>query len=945
VYVFGWGLELTMALTAGTRLGIYEITGQLGAGGMGEVYRARDTKLGREVAIKTLPSALASDKDRLARFEREAKLLAALNHAHIAAVYGLDAHEGTHYLAMELVEGETLEKKLKTGPLPVEDALRLALQIAEALEAAHGKGVVHRDLKPANIMLTREGQAKVLDFGLAKAFSGVAGEASPAHSPALSLAMTQAGLVLGTAGYMSPEQASGQGSDQRADVWAFGVVLYEMLTGLPVFKGESVPHILADVLKTEPDWNRLPKNLHPRVRQLLERCLTKKPRSRMHSIADARIEIEAALADPEGAEVLAAVQTGQPARASWPRLAAAALVGAAATAGLAALAGGYLRPTPAPEPRPVVRFSAPIPMGTLFTTDPLSTIALSRDGTQLAYAADNGIYVRNLGQTDALLVPGTVEQGVGAATPAFSPDGQWLVYVHVMSAVGPFAVKRVPISGGAPVVILDEAGLVDEFPHGLSWPTPDSILFANREGVVRLPANGGAAEVLVQRADTERFYSPQILPAGDAVLFTRVAGSAGTTGGYEAAQVVVQSIGQDDRTVVWEGGSAARYLPTGHLVYAQGTALFAIPFDATTRAVRGGPVPLVQGLRRSPNGFTDTATFAISDNGTLALIPGDPNAQPAARIETTLSWIDRDGNEEPLPIRPDDYTMVRISPDGTKVALVVGAQLGRDLPPTIWIYDFATGNLRLLASDPPVHDAPVWSADGSRIFVRAGRPPETPISVQAIELETGEASVVAETSPDFPFLLPWAVAPDGRTLGLVNAMSLTDVNVATLSLEDGTLTSLLSGPGNQNQPSFTPDGAWVAVSEQPEGGAIEINLRPFPAAARTRIPVGRGESPVFSRDGSELFFFDGQGIASAPIAYTPTLSVGTPRRLFEASGYLWALYGRSWDPAPSGERFLAIRAPSGADDAPSETRQINVVLNWLEELKSRVPVNVSGGRD
>ena len=933
-----------MALAAGTRLGIYEITGQLGAGGMGEVYRARDTKLGREVAIKTLPSTLASDIDRLARFEREAKLLAALNHAHIAAVYGLDAHEGTQFLAMELVEGDTLEAKLKVGALPVDDALRLALQIAEALEAAHGKGVVHRDLKPANIMLTRDGQAKVLDFGLAKAFSGVAGEASPAHSPALSLAMTQAGLVLGTAGYMSPEQASGQGSDQRADVWAFGVVLYEMLTGLPVFKGESVPHILADVLKTEPDWNRLPKNLHPRIRQLLERCLTKRPRSRLHSIADARIEIEAALADPEGVLARSAVRVAESAQASWPRLAAAAGIAAVATAGIAVLAGGYLRPAPAPEPRPVVRFSAPIPAGTLFTTDAVSTITLSRDGTRMAYAGDNGIYLRNLGETEARLVGGTVEQGVGAATPAFSPDGQWLVYVHVMAAVGPFAVKRVPISGGAPVTLL-ESDLLDTFPHGLSWPTPDSILFVNREGIARLPANGGAAEVLVRRGDTERFYSPQILPAGDAVLFTRVAGSAGTGGGYEGAQVIVQSIGQEDRTVVWEGGSAARYLPTGHLVYAQGTALFAIPFDPTTRTTSGGPVPLVQGLRRSANAFTDTANFSISDSGTLVLIPGDLNAQAAARIETTLSWIDRNGNEEPLTVRPDDYTMARVSPDGTKVALVVGAQLGRELPPAVWIYDIATRNLRLLTTDPPVQDAPVWSVDGRRIFVRAGRPPETPISVQAIELETGEATVLAEASSDFPFLLPWAAAPDGRTLGLVNALSLTDVNVATLSLEDGALASLLSGPGNQNQPSFTPDGTWIAVSEQPEGGVAEINLRPFPAVARTRIPVGRGESPVFSRDGSELFFFDGQGIVAAPISYTPTLSVGTPQRLFEAPGYLWAIVGRSWDPDPSGERFLVIREPAGTDATEPEARQIDVVLNWFEELKSRVPVESTGGSD
>jgi serine/threonine protein kinase len=292
-----------MAINPGTRLGSYEITGSLGAGGMGEVYRARDAKLGREVAIKTLPASLASDKERLARFEREAKLLASLNHAHIGAIYGLDEQAGALFIAMELIEGQSLEEKLKAGALPVEEALRLGLQIAEALEAAHAKGVVHRDLKPANVMVTADGVVKVLDFGLAKAFAGDPAEATAAHSPALSLAMTQQGLVLGTAGYMSPEQASGQATDQRADVWAFGVVLYEMLTGLPLFGGESVPHILADVLRSQPDWTRLPQNLHPRIRQLLERCLEKRPRYRYAGIADARTDIEVVLKDPAGVVV------------------------------------------------------------------------------------------------------------------------------------------------------------------------------------------------------------------------------------------------------------------------------------------------------------------------------------------------------------------------------------------------------------------------------------------------------------------------------------------------------------------------------------------------------------------------------------------------------------------------------------------------------------------
>ena len=300
-----------MALDVGTTLGNFEITGQLGAGGMGEVYRARDTKLGRDVAIKTLPKSLAGDADRLARFEREAKLLAALNHAHIASVYNLDEHEGTLFIAMELVEGETLDTRLKRGALPVDEALGLALQIAQALEAAHDKGVVHRDLKPANIMITPDGVVKVLDFGLAKAFTGDPKDASPVHSPALSMAMTQAGLVLGTAGYMSPEQASGQATDQRADVWAFGIVVYEMLTGMPVFHGESVPHILAAVLQLEPDWGRLPQQLHPRIRFMLERCLTKKPRNRYAGIADARADIEAVISDPAGASLAAPAVTRQ----------------------------------------------------------------------------------------------------------------------------------------------------------------------------------------------------------------------------------------------------------------------------------------------------------------------------------------------------------------------------------------------------------------------------------------------------------------------------------------------------------------------------------------------------------------------------------------------------------------------------------------------------------
>jgi serine/threonine-protein kinase len=920
-----------MALEKGTRFGPYTITGMLGAGGMGEVYRAQDLNLGRDVAIKILPRALAEDADRLARFEREAKLLAALNHPHIAVVYGLDDVAGTRYLAMELIEGETLEKRLEAGALPVDDALRLALQIAEALEAAHGKGVVHRDLKPANVMLTSHDQIKVLDFGLAKAFSGADGEASAAHSPALSPAMTQVGYVLGTAGYMSPEQATAQFTDQRADIWAFGVVLYEMLTGLPVFKGESVPHVLADVLKTEPEWSRLPPDLHPRVELLLKRCLAKKPRSRLHSIADARIEIEAALGDPDGGilhrEMAAAGRAGP------LRLVA---VGGAVGAAVAVAAGWLMWSASEPAPGPVARFSIQLPQEQSLTAAPVSMVGLSPDGTRIVYVADNRLYLRNLDDPEIQPVAGAesafIGFGSGPGTPAFSPDGQWIV--HMENRAGTFVINRLPSTGGAPVLLHEEEGVAN-FPHGISWPLPDTILFANAAGIVRMPANGGAVEVLVARGEDERLYSPQLLPGGDAVLFTSVPGQLGTGGRFEDASIVVQSIGGDDRTVVWQRGSAARYLPTGHLVYAEGSSLFAIAFDPAARAVRGGPVPLVSGLRRSSNGFTDAANFTVSDTGTLVYMPAERAPNATDRITTSLTWIDREGREEPLPLRPDDYTFARISPDGTRIALVVGAGLGRTLPPAIWIYDLATRNLSLLATEPASNDGPVWSTDSRRIYFRgiiAGGN-----RLFSIDLETRATTVVAETGPGFEYALPWSLAPDEATLALVNAQSETEIDTAILSVADGEFAPLLAGEGQQNEPSLSPNGAWLAHAESSPGSPSEINLRPFPAVTRTRIPVGLGSSPVFSRDGSELYFFDGSGIAVAEISYEPTLRVGEPRRIVESDAYMWALYGRTWDPDPSGERFLVIHDPAARNIIEPERAQIDVVMNWFEELERRVP--------
>jgi serine/threonine-protein kinase len=924
-----------MALEPGTRLGPYVITGLLGAGGMGEVYRARDPQLGREIAVKVLPAALANDAHRLARFEREAQLLAALNHPHIAAIHLLAEHEGTRYLAMELIEGTTLADVVARGALPVDEALRLALQIAEALEAAHGKGVVHRDLKPANVMLTRDGQIKVLDFGLAKALGADRNETAPAQSPA-SLAMTQQGVVLGTAGYMSPEQASGQASDQRADIWAFGVVLYEMLTGAPLFHGESVPHVLADVLKTEPDWRRLPKSLAPRIRLLLERCLTKKPRNRLHAIADARIEIEAVLADPSAAGPDA---SHPPRAANRASLTAAGVVIAA----VAAAAGWLLRTAPTAEPAVVARFAWLLPDD--YAVQLTSMIAVSPDGTHVAYFEGDRLYLRNLAETEPHPVPGTAEPAT-VTQPTFSPDGRWLAYVHVSGVDGPFTIKRIPVGGGAPVPIY-VAESYGEFPFSLSWPTPDALLFTTARGVVRLPENGGATEVLVPSVGGEVLFSPQLLPDGKSVLFTRVPGGAERTiNTYDAAQVAVQSIGQQDRKVVLENGSAARYVPSGHLVYARGRALLAIGFDAEARAVRGGAVSVAEGLARSSGVASDAANFAVSETGTLALIAGESDAA-SSRIQTTLTWVDRSGREEPLTIPPDDYTMARLSPDGTRVALVIGAALGRQSPEaSLWIYDFRTENLRLVATEPANADGPVWWPDGKRILFRGFRPSGGDLSadVFSIEIDTGEVTLMATGSESFPRPMPWALAPDGQTLAVVNARAVGDVNIATLSLGNQQLAALFADDANYSQPAFSPDGAYIALREIRANGAEEIFVRDFPAVARTRVPVAAGTQPVFSRDGSELFFYDGRGFAAASISYEPALRIGPPRRLFESSDYFLGDYGRAWDLDASGQRFLMIRNADATRAAPAAERDdrerphIDVVVNWLEELKSRVPV-------
>ncbi len=588
-----------MSLQPGTTLAHYEITAPLGAGGMGEVWRAHDTTLDRDVAIKVLPEAFAADAERLARFEREAKVLASLNHPNIGAIHGLEQSGDTRALVLELVEGPTLADRIAQGPIPLDEALPIAKQIAEALEAAHEAGVIHRDLKPANIKVRDDGTVKVLDFGLAKALEPEQSEADAANSPTRTAQATQPGIILGTAAYMSPEQASGRAADKRSDIWAFGVVLYEMLTGQRPFAGESVSHVLASVLKTAPDWAVLPAEIPAPVRTLLRRGLEKDRRRRLQHVGDARVEIEDALmmSQPGVAEAIPGRQV-----AAWPpmRLLLAALV----VATLSGLAGWGLTRPPPTLPAPITRMSIVLPQTQVRTNPGRRGVSISPTGAQVVYVANSQLYLRALDELQAQPLAGT--EGSAPTIPFFSPDGQWIGFYSVRDA----ALNKVALSGGA-AVTLTEVGN----PFGASWGADDTIVFAQRaRGILRVAGAGGTPEQLVSVEPPAVAHQPQILPGGEAVLYTL----AGGLGQWDTAQIVVEQVATGERTVLVEGGSDARYLPTGHLLYALGGTLLAVPFDVDRLEVAGGPVPLVEGVSRATLTGAANVDMALTGAGLSA---------------------------------------------------------------------------------------------------------------------------------------------------------------------------------------------------------------------------------------------------------------------------------------------------------------------------------------
>ncbi len=877
----------------GSSLAHYRITAALGAGGMGEVYRATDTKLGRDVALKVLPEAFAADPDRLARFEREAKVLASLNHPGIAHLYGFEslASAGAttvHVLVMELAEGEELAERLKRGPLPVEEAIAVGRQIAEALEAAHEKGVVHRDLKPANLKLTPDGRVKVLDFGLAKAWSGDEGGAASSadfsRSPTLAHSGTAAGLILGTAAYMSPEQARGKAVDKRADVWALGVVLYEMLTGRKLFDGETVTDVLAAVVRQEIDWQALPPATPALLLRLVRSCLERDPRQRLHDVADARIVLDELLRGASDDAFTAA-----PSRASTSAWRAATAL-AVAVATLAGLAAGYWLRRPAPTAASE-RWLLAIPDGLTVAVTDQPQVALSRDGElQVAVVADARGTERLLLRRRGELEPRLVVDTDGARGPFFSPDGAWIGFFR------PGGLYKVPVAGGPPVRLAEATGQS----RGGSWGADGFVYFAPDTivGISRVPEGGGSVQ-LVTRPDEKRDERthrwPEALPEG-AVLFTCDTGAS--TEYYDDARIEAVRPATGERKVLVESASMARYSPSGHLVFARGGALFAVPFDPRSLTVHGSPVKVVDGVATDVG--SGAVQFALAGNGALLWTPGGSTAS------YDLVWVDRQGGETRTQLPPAPYNEAALSRDGTHVALVGGQGGVSDL----WVADLLRGVVTRLTFDEWV-TRPVFSPDGTRIAY--GRRPQGELGNNSqIVWQPSDGSRRAEVLVEGARShVPSSFTPDGRALVYdANEQKGLGRDVYLLPLvPPGKPQPLVEGPFMKDQAMVSPDGRWLAYVSN-ESGQLDVYVRPFPAGAgRWQISDAQGTEPRWSHDGRELFYRSRNVLVRVPIEAGREFRAGKPEPLFDrvATGALVATYG----PSPDGKRFFTFRSSGG----------------------------------
>jgi serine/threonine-protein kinase len=891
---------------------------------MGEVYRARDTKLNRDVALKILPDSVAHDADRIARFKREAQVLAALNHPHIAAIYGFDEAGSTQFLVLELVEGETLADRLKRGPIPVDEAILIARQIAEALAEAHEKGIIHRDLKPANIALRGHDQVKVLDFGLAKLVAAPAGGASSSVSMSPTLTtpamLTGVGMILGTAAYMAPEQAKGREADKRGDVWAFGCVVYELLTAKRAFEGEDVTDTIAAIMRGEPDWSVLPAETPGNVRLLLESCLTKDRRRRAADIAVVQFLLDNRAALSSAAPV-PALTTRLPA---WRRAFPWTIAGAFAAALIAALL--IWSPWRAAPARALTRLS--VDLGTDATLPPSSPGAaavLSPDGTVLAFialkadAVATQLYVRRLDQLRAVPLSGTD----GARDPFFSPDGQWIAFFADAS------LKKISTTGAAAPATLCSVGNA----RGGTWADDKTIVFQSDTGaglgLTRVSAAGGTAEPYTKAPDNIAAVRwPQVLPGARAVLYTTAPRAA-----FASANIVVQPLPTGIPKVVQHGGYAARYLPSGHIVYMHEATLFAAPFSLERLELTGPAVPVVEGVSAST--ITGGGQFDVSASGTLVYIPGVTRGYAGA----TIHMMDRTGKATILRAASGDWASPRFSPDGHRLAIDISDGRQTD----VWVYEWARDTGTRLTFDPSKDAQPVWTPDGRRIAFSSGRGPGGAANLFWQHAEgTGNAQRLTESANE---QAPTSWHPSGQFLAFEENHPQTGLDVMILPVsgdeasgwKPGQPTVFLATTFIEREPTFSPDGRWLAYTSD-ETGRTEVYVRPFPGpGGKWQISTSGGATPTWSRARRELFYRgldnDNRIRVASYAAKGDSFRADQPRIWSERP--VNPLPGTRWfDLHPDGDR-VAISARLESPQA----RQGKVVLifNFFDELKRLAP--------
>jgi eukaryotic-like serine/threonine-protein kinase len=877
----------------GQTIAQYRIQTKIGEGGMGVVYRATDLRLGRDVAVKLLPEIFAHDAERMSRFAREATVLASLNHPNIAAIFGLEEATRTRLLVMELVEGCTVAERIRRGPMPLDDALPIAKQIADALEYAHEHGVIHRDLKPANVMITPDAHVKLLDFGLAKALLGESEEEQLDDSPTLTAAATRAGVLLGTAAYMAPEQARGKRVDRRADIWAFGAVLYEMLTAHRAFSGETTSDTVAAVIRAEPDWARLPPNTPTIVRQLLHRCLHKDSRRRLQAIGEARVMLEEAL--PGGAEIEVPAQRSS----SKLRLYAVAITVVAIAALVLSL---MRRSVPSPPAQPPVRFTLTLPSPDALELSFGSNVAISSDGSRIAYAAGHDgatrLYLRDLSQFEAKPLEGTD----GAEHPFFSPDGRWLGFFAAAK------LQKIPVAGGPAISLCNTPGGL-----GATWLRDNVIIFNAdyRGGLRKIPASGGASEEVIQpdhHRGEQADYWPEALPDGENLLFSVRKGTSA-----EMSDISLLSLKSHQvRTLIPEG-SNPHYLANGYILYVHSGILMAVPFDLEQLRTTGAPFPVLQGVTYDPE--FGNAQAAVSANGTLVYVMG------SFPTENLLVTVDRAGHERPLNTLARPYEDMYLSPHGDRMAVTIMGDLWN-----IWLYDFARQSLSRLTFDGDNRD-PVWTGDGQHIAYSSFRNGRFGLYWKRADGNSAEEELFSSDDPSFST----SATSDGNILLLDETngaegnhsfflLPLHGPRKPRLVLQ----TSTFAGVG-----SISPDGKWLAYSSF-ESGSEEVYVRSVAlSGGKWQISASGGTRPIWAKDGRELFFRttrDNGEVMYATIQTEPAFAASTPQVLFP---YQYRSSGHDYDVSPDGTHFFFIKS-SKAQLGPN---RIYVTLAWASGLK------------